>query len=237
MHMTPEFSLPLLTKWKKSQMLTYARQLLEAQHEMISVTGKSILYYTLQKKRRHKHMDHYPKGDRIDHDTGAQYFYHCHRENLDSMEHGHFHCFLRCDHIPQRLKPTPLPSEGDQGNSPMTHIVAISINRYGNPIRLFSVNRWVSSEIWYDAKHVPTFIRRFKMTLSDDPYWQVLDRWVEGMIHVFSPQIHWLQQKRDQKVADRRTQGNNYDVYEDTEIEELSEIPIDLNQQIQWLLG
>ena len=63
------FSLPTLTKWHQSKMLGYAEKVLTTQQQMITHSGKNILYYTLQKKRRHTRMNHYPKGDRIDHKT------------------------------------------------------------------------------------------------------------------------------------------------------------------------
>ena len=182
-------------------------------------------------------MNHYPKGDRIDRNTGAQYFYHCHRENKESTEHGHFHCFLRYQHIPKRIKPTPLKDWDRYIDNPMTHIIAISMNRLGQPIRLFTVNRWITSEIWYDFQHAPNFINRFKMTLDDDPYWLILDQWVEGMLHLFAPQIAWLHEMRDATIAHHQHQHPENNSYEDENIEELSAIAIDLQSQIQWILG
>lgn len=230
------FNLPALTRWRKTKMLGYAEQVLTSQQQMTTSTGKNILHHTLQKKRRHKRMDHYPKGDRIDHQTGAQYFYHCHRENIESAEHGHFHCFLRYKRIPKRVKPTPLSDWNKYIDNPMTHIIAIAMDRFGQPIRLFTVNRWVTSEIWYDAIHTPNFVRRFNMTLADDPYWQVLDQWVDGMLHLFSPQIAWLHHQRDTAIQHHYLHNSNENVYENREVEELSEISIDLKTQIQWLL-
>jgi hypothetical protein len=228
-----EFTLPILSNWKKSRLLRTATKVLEAQHQMTQ--SNNILHYTLQKKRQHARMNHYPKGDRIDYTTGAQYFYHCHRENFESMEHGHFHCFMRYKNIPTRIKPSPLPQLDDQ--SPMTHVIAIAMNRFGQPIRLFTVNRWVSSDYWYAAKHFPYFINNYKMTLKDDPYWQILDQWVAGIIHLFAPQIAWLQQARDEIIARETKDDTPYAIYEDERFEELSEITIDLNQQIQWIIG
>lgn len=227
--------LPNLSKAKQANLLAYASQVLQAQQQMTTAKGKNIIHYTLQRKRRHQSMAHYPKGDRIDHSTGAQYFYHCHREDYDSMEHGHFHCFLRYKGIPEHIKPTPLPDWDKNMDNPMAHLVAISMNCYGQPIRLFTVNRWISYEIWYDAKHINNFIKRYKMTL-EDPYWGILDQWVEGMLHLFAPQIAWLHQKRDEKIKEVQTEKPDGNAYEDHDIEELSSINIDLNQQIQWIL-
>ena len=232
-----QFTLPTLSKWHKAKMLSYAENVLVTQQQMLTPKGKNILHHTLQKQRRHKHMNHYPNGDRIDHQTGAQYFYHCHREDLEREEHGHFHCFLRYKHIPKQTKPTPLADWEKNLDNPMTHLVAISMSRYGQPIRLFTVNRWVTSEIWYDAHHVPNFIKRFKMTLTDDPYWQILDKWVDAMLHLFSPQIAWLHHQRDAVIAHHTSLNPSNNVYEDDNIEELSEIRIDLNEQIQWIIG
>ncbi|WP_131794614.1 DUF6969 family protein [Fluoribacter gormanii] len=233
-----EFKLPQLSNWHKNVYLNYAKQILEAQQLMTAKKGKSILHYTLQRKRRFERMSHYPHGDRIDHKTGAQYFYHCHRENYESTEHGHFHCFLRYKHIPKSIKPAPLADWDKYIDNPMTHLIAIGMNQLGQPIRLFTVNRWVTSEIWYNSEYSARLLKHYKMTLSDDPYWQVLDRWVEGILHLFKPQILWLHQERDKKIMHH--QANNSSVenpYLDYDLEELSEISIDLKQQIEWVIS
>ena len=232
-----QFTLPELTRWRQKVFLGYAAQVLEAQQKMTTNKGKNILHYTLQKKRRHERMSHYPKGDRIDHSTGSQYFYHCHRENYESNEQGHFHCFMRYKYIPKRIKPTALPDWDKYIDNPMTHIVAIGMNRFGQPIRLFTVNRWVTSEILYDAVHTSYFLKRYKMTLIDDPYWQVLDKWVEGMLHLFSPQILWLHQERENRVQELQSLNPESNPYSDYDLEELSEIPIDMKQQVEWVIS
>lgn len=231
-----DFVLPELSKWHKQRMLGYASQVLQAQQQMTTSKGKNLLHYTLKKKRKHIQMSHYPKGDRIDRTTGAQYFYHCHRENYESHEHGHFHCFLRYKQIPKDIKPAPLDDWNIYFDNPMTHLVAIAMNQFGLPIRLFSVNRWVTSEVWYEAKHLPRFIKRYKMTLQDDPYWQVLDKWVEGMLHLFAPQIAWLQQAGDRKILQHKESGVE-NPFLDFDLEELAEIEIDLKKQVEWLIS
>ncbi|MFZ4077063.1 MAG: DUF6969 family protein [Legionellaceae bacterium] len=233
----PTFEYPALTRSRRAKLLNYAQKALKAQQAMLTPEGKNILHYTLRDQELHSSMLHYPKGDRIDHSTGAQYFYHCHREDMTSTEHGHFHCFFRYPHIPNYIKPTPLPDWDKYIDNPMTHLVAIGMNQLGEPIRLFSVNRWITSEVWYDAKHTNTFINRFKMTLTDDPYWNVLDQWVEAMLHLFSPQIAWLNQRRDDAILLHKKKITAAEsVYEDESIEELSDISINLTQQIQWIL-
>jgi len=237
MQINPEFTLPRLTRWRQKNLLAYATQVLEAQRQMTTSKGGNILHHTLNKNSRHKRMNHYPKGDRIDHSTGAQYFYHCHRENLESLEHGHFHCFLRYKHIPKSVRPTRLADWDKYIDNPMTHLIAIGMNQFGQPIRLFTVNRWVTSEIWYDAKDVARFVKRYKMTLVDDPYWQVLDKWVEGMLQLFAPQIAWLQCERETKIRTHQLHDPQLNPYTDHSLEELSEISIDIKKQIEWLIS
>lgn len=231
----PAFELPDLTKAQQKRLLATALTTLEMQQQMTTKRGKNLLHYTLKRKRQHLKMQHYPKGDRIDYTTGAQYFYHCHREDEISQEHGHFHLFLRQKGIPKSITPTPLPDWDINMDNPMAHLVAIGINRYGQPIRMFTVNRWVSYETWYDAKHAPAFLKRFKFTLDDDPYWQVLDAWVEGMAQLFAPQIKWLLEQRDVTIAARQTKYPAKNAYQDHKLEELSEISIDLASQIEWI--
>ncbi|KTD63134.1 hypothetical protein Lsan_1488 [Legionella santicrucis] len=232
-----EFNLPQLSRWHKKAYLGYAQQVLEAQQLMTANKGKSILHYALKNKRRFERMSHYPQGDRIDHKTGAQYFYHCHRENYESTEHGHFHCFLRYKHIPKSIKPVPLTDWDRYIDNPMTHLVAIGMNQFGHPIRLFTVNRWVTSEIWYDSEHTARLIKRYKMNLINDPYWQVLDKWVEGILHIFIPQILWLHQERDKRILQHQANCSAENAYMDYDLEELSEISIDLKNQIEWIIG
>lgn len=231
-----EFTLPQLSKWHQKRYLDYAAQVLESQQLMTTSQGENILHYTLNKQQQHERMSHYPKGDRIDHNTGAQYFYHCHRENFESQEHGHFHCFLRYKHLPKSIKPTTLADWDLYIDNPMTHLVAIGMNQFGQPIRLFTVNRWVTSEILYNAEHVVRFLKRYKMTLVDEPYWQILDKWVEGILHLFAPQIAWLHQERDRVMQEYQIKNPLENPYLDYELEELSAINIDLKQQIEWII-
>lgn len=237
MQSNSDFTLPVLSDWNKKKFLSYATQVLETQQQMTSSEGKNILHYTLKENKQYQHMSHYPQGDRIDRTTGAQYFYHCHREDFETTEHGHFHCFLRYKRIPKKIKPSPLADWDRYIDNPMTHIVAIGMNQIGMPIRLFTVNRWVTSEIWYDATHIPQFIKRFKMDQNEDPYWSILDKWVEAMLHLFAPQITWLHYERDKVIQAHQLANPLENSYLNNDIEELSYIDIDLKKQIEWIIG
>ena len=220
-------------------MLRHALAVIAAQREMTQAGG-SILHHTLRGSDRHQAMAHYPAGDRIDAVTGAQYFYHAHRADMATEEHGHFHCFLRSHAVPSRLRPLPLPSQAEKPDAAMTHLVAIAMDRHGQPIRLFTVNRWVTHDTWYAARHHPQLLKRFRFDPprhddTDAAYWRALDGWVAGMLHLFAPQIAWLAAARDSTIAAWQTAHMNTDPYDARQIEELSSLPIDLAQQIALL--
>lgn len=221
------FHLPTLSNNHRAKLLRWAKQVLHAQHHIQTISGSSILQETLNNLPRHHAMQHYPLGDRIDYQQGGQYFYHCHRENFTTTEHGHFHCFLRQTAIPKHIRRRPGLNWRPQ--SSMTHLVAIGMDQRGQPIRLFTVNRWVTDETWHDARHIRNLVKRFKLSINDASSWQLIDQWVEGMVHLFTPHILWLHQQRDKLM------GQHQD-YEDHAIEELSSITINLPEHIQWIL-
>ena len=47
------------------------------------------------------------------------------------------------------------------GDDALTHVVAISMDSKGRPLRLFTTNRWVTGETWYRADDVCKVIGRF----------------------------------------------------------------------------
>ena len=128
--------------------------MLEAQQALMARGGAHalMLKHGLQAGKGFISDRHYPKGDRIDFERGSQYFYHYHREDLVTEEHGHVHCFIRKSGWPKSWKLADIPERDLYSDNPMTHLVAIGISRYGLPIRLFMVNRWVSKESWFEAE-------------------------------------------------------------------------------------
>ncbi|OED37503.1 hypothetical protein AB833_23450 [Chromatiales bacterium (ex Bugula neritina AB1)] len=176
-------------------------------------------------------FNHYPTGDVHDRDTHSQYFYHAHR-GLDG-ENGHFHTFLRAKGMPDNVSPAPYTGnvEWPEGDDALSHIIAISMDPRGYPIGLFSTNRWVTGETFYNAEHVVQMLDRFEMDLLY-PSWPV-NIWITSTMRLFRPQIEWLLRLRDQTISDWALAHPDKDVYEDRELEITSEITVDVDQQIQ----
>lgn len=168
-------------------------------------------------------FDHYPKGDAIDTENLSQYYYHAHR----SDEHGHFHLFLLQNRIPSQIRPYFFK---DCSNS-HTHFIAISMNTKGVPAKLFTVNHWVSGDTWYKAEDLCPLIDHFKIELPQ-PSW-LTNQWLNAMVCLFYPQIVDLLYQRDRVLEEWQKQDPQKNLFEDRELEVLTEMPISVDEQIE----
>ena len=191
---------------------------------------------------------HYPEGDVFDPKSYAQYFFHAHpTDGGSTLETGHFHTFLRPEGMPPGVAPLLLPelAVADVAQSPpqaapikrgirdeVSHLIAISIDHRGDPIRLFTTNRWVTGETWYRAGDVIQMLERF--AIAEPAPSEIVNRWVGAMIQLFRPQIGALLRARDAAVMEwrrrRRTQ-----VLEDPRLEITSSLDIALDAQFAFI--
>ena len=195
---------------------------------VLAKTGNNVVNEVLPENGTFYQFDHCPPGDIYDRETHAQYYYHAHRPG----EHGHFHTFLREKGIPKDCHPVE-QSEADyikQRNDTYSHLVAISMNRQGFPIGMFTTNRWVTAENWYAADNVCAMLDRFEIDHAQ-PSWPV-NRWITAMFRLFRPQIVELLRERDAVVADWQEKHPDSDVFEDRDMDLPSRIEISVDQQI-----
>ncbi len=175
-------------------------------------------------------FDHYPADDVFDAETHAQYYYHAHRGS--EGEHGHFHTFLRAAGMPPGVAPAdnlgiePWPT----GEEALSHLIAVSMDAYGEPIGLFTVNRWVTGDTWYAAADVIRMLDRFDIDHAH-PSWPA-NRWLGAMLRLFRPQIEALILARDEVVAAWARSHPAVDVFEDRELEITSQLAISVEEQI-----
>ena len=209
--------------------------------ECYRVLGKSeanVVGEILRGEGEFYEWDHFPSGDVYDWDSHSQYYYHAHppenRANKWGAEHGHFHTFLRPKGMPKGTKPAPVadfkkPKDPDDA---LTHLVAISMNREGMPQRLFTTNRWVTGEVWYDAETVIGLLDRFSIDQAL-PSWPA-NIWLTNMLRLFRPQIEVLLRRRDAAVNDwqARFPDAACSVYEDRDLEITSIIDISVEHQL-----
>ena len=196
--------------------------------QVLAKTGDNVVGELLRTRDTFYEFEHCPPGDIYDRENHAQYYYHAHRPG----EHGHFHTFLREKGIPKDCHPVD-QSEADymkQRDDTYSHLVAISMDRKGFPIGLFTTNRWVTAENWYAADDVSAMLDRFEIDHAQ-PSWPV-NRWIGAMFRLFRPQIVELVRERDAVVADWQRRHPDRDVYEDRDLDLPSRIGISVDQQI-----
>lgn len=198
---------------------------------VLSKSGQNLVGQCLANQGTFYELDHYPKGDVYDNETHSQYYYHAHRP--DSGEHGHFHTFLRAAGMPDNIKPVPYKGDAKrpEGKDALTHFVAISMDRPGMPIGLFTTNRWVTDETFYKAEDVIALLDRFNMDLSYPC--MATNKCLSAMFVLFRPQIEALLVERDKTMRNWLARKPGIDVYEDRDLEITSIMDIDIERQVR----
>ncbi|MDH3241464.1 MAG: hypothetical protein OEO83_12455 [Alphaproteobacteria bacterium] len=194
------FSPETLDRAALQRMLEAAEEALEIE-VLLAKTGDNLVGELLKNAGTFYEWNHYPDGDIYDPETGSQYFYHAHPADERIGEHGHFHTFLRPDGMPDGVRPAPvvdleLPEEE---NDALSHLVGVSMNSFGKAVCLFTVNRWVTGEVWYGAEDVIAMLDRFEIGHTQ-PSWPV-NRWISAMIRLYREDIAQLIRDRDAAIA------------------------------------
>jgi hypothetical protein len=218
---------------------------------VLAQSGDTILGELLRGTAGVVEWNHYPEGDVYDPLSHAQYFYHAHPPGQRAdPEHGHFHTFLRPRGMAPGTRPlimpelaiadapsapvappVPQPNQGAD-NDELSHLVAVAMSETGEPVRLFTTNRWVTGETWYDAADVAAMLDRFVVDLAR-PSWP-LNRWLTAMFRLFRPQMVALVHARDAAVMSfRRRRRGKVHVFEDRRLEVPSTVAIDIDDQIR----
>ena len=229
-----EIDLTALSDEELQAMAEAGRELLEI-HRVLTKTGDNVVGEILRDQGTFYEWDHFPPGDVYDRETHSQYYYHAHPpEQRFDGEHGHFHTFIRPKGMPPWVKPAAVPhyKAPKDPNDALCHLIAISMTPAGFPFRLFTVNRWVTGEVWYGAQDVATLLDYFKIDHAR-PSWPT-NRWMTAMVRLFRPLILELVRVRDATVADWRSSHPEVeDIFEDRELEVTSYADVSIETQVQ----
>lgn len=213
-------------------LLQAGREVLECRR-VLSKVGLNVVGEVLRDQGEFVEMEHYPRDDVFDAETHAQYYYHAHRGEL---EHGHFHTFLRAAGMPDGVSPLPLARATEAwpvGDEAISHLIAISMDAWGEPIGLFACNRWVTGETWYPADDVIRMLDRFEIDHAW-PSWPT-NRWLGAMLRLYRPWIEGLLRHRDAVIAAHVTARPNDDVFEDRALEITGHLPIFVHRLVASL--
>ena len=169
-----------------------AAQDMLATHAHYAQQGMSLASAALAGATTFVRWAHYPRQDVDDDMHGTRFFYHAHEpEEMLAQEHGHFHIFART-----RRKPL----------ARYAHVVGVSIDARGTPLRLFTTNQWVTGEDWASATDLARVIQRFRLQTAGRL--APVARWVNGMMEFYASQLVALLHERDARLHAhaRRTQ-------------------------------
>jgi hypothetical protein len=199
-------------------------------YRVLAKAGTNVVAQCLAHQGTFYELDHYPKGDVYDTEFHAQYYYHAHR--AESGEHGHFHTFLRAKAMPVHVEPVPYSGNAKRptGADALAHLVAISMDRPGFPMGLFTTNRWVTDETFFEAGDVIEMLDRFQVDHTFPCL--AVNRWITAMVDLFRPQIEALVKARDETISRWAQAHPDRDVYEDRDLEITSIIDVDADRQI-----
>jgi hypothetical protein len=155
--------------------------------------------------------------------NGGAWYYHSHEagEHAPWEEHGHFHCFHTRDLIRRRARSLARPPEERAGG--YVHLAALSIDVRGVPIKLFSVNRWMTDEWLYRAADITPLVDRFSAIAAGQ--FVETSRWLAAMLRLFQPQVAWLLAERERVIL-----GAHHS--EDRSIGVTSAVDLDLDRQL-----
>lgn len=198
----------------------------------------------------------YPEGEAYDPQTHAQYFFHCHPpatgpqsaatgDDLGGLaEHGHFHLFLRAEGMPRGVAPLLFPEHALSsastppqaaptrrgGSDRVAHLLAIAVDGKGEPVRLFTTNRWVTGETWYPAADLARMLDRFapggRAPVS------LLDRWLGALVRLYRREIEDMLERRDKAVAKWRWLWPRRNALDDPRFEVTAQCPVDLDARL-----
>jgi hypothetical protein len=197
-------SLPLA----RLELMAAAGQEMAAAERALARQGFNVVGRLLRDEGPFYAWDHYPTGDVFDSRHGAQYFYHAHgaAERAEG-EHGHFHSFVR-----------------PAATGKLHHLVAVSVDHASRPIRLFTVNSWVTEDCWVAAPAAIGLLDHFILDGARPSRW--VNRWLAALLRLFRPEIEHLLHRRDAVLAAWQARHQGHDPFTARELEILSEMQV-----------
>jgi hypothetical protein len=203
-------------RWPAAVQLDAAQQLMAVQTRY-ALRGVGMAQAALAGARHLDTLRHYPARDVIDAGGAGQFYYHAHDRALQGDgEHGHFHLF-----------------SNRQRGAPARHLVALSLDARGWPLRWFCTNRWVTGGPWTGAAATLTGLRRFRPAARGRL--APVARWLGALVLLYDAELAHLLQRRDQALAQLTRTRPPEDVFEDRSLDLLAVQPLALAQRLQAL--
>lgn len=143
-------------------------------------------------------------------------FYHHHDfPGRHPAEHGHFHVFSR-----------------QNSHSDWRHLVAVSMDRQGQPVQLSMVNQWVTGSGWVTGSELTSLFSAIE-TLDPD---SLLHSWFIALLCLLKQDIFELVAQRDLHLSNINENSPSGDILNNKSIYLLSSVDVNLEQRISQQL-
>lgn len=188
-------------------------KLVESMNQMARRNTNAVLL-TLNGVQSIKPYQRYPQEPFYFADNCWRAFYHCHASPVAyEHEHGHYHFFTR-----------------DNPGAEWSHVVALSINEYGQPLGLFTTNLWVTDGAWFESRQLSQQLQYLEQ--GDDEILPL--NWFRYVLLLYQGIIVQLLNERDQKLQELYPH-NHEQAFIDRSIYALSTQGIDLLTDLSML--
>jgi hypothetical protein len=145
--------------------------------------GRTLAGAALAGAREFVEWTHYPRDDHVDRRSGVRFYYHAHSaQERVAGEHGHFHLFVPAPGAPAAI----------------AHLVAISLDEKGLPLRLFTTNHWVTGDTWLEAEALCALVPGLAVHATGRL--APVARWLTGMVALYQDVIADLLRARDRRL-------------------------------------
>jgi hypothetical protein len=206
-------------------------------YAQLSQSGRHLLQDLLEGQPPVQ-WSHYPPRDAFDAGGVYQWFYHSHspEDRPGAAEHGHIHLFVRTKALGRastsRRERGFLDGLGATPSTASTrHLITIGLTARGVPCSLFTVNGWVTGDQLLSAKATLRLLRE----ISLDTGHRIIDRVIVALLQLCARSLPALLRARDASLYSRSAGGA--DVLLDESLEELSVMPLHLDERITRALG
>ena len=144
-------------------------------------------------------------------------YYHCHAvPEQQNAEHGHFHIFART-------------KDADHEPADWTHVAGLSVDNMGQPLRWFTVNQWVTGGSWYSAQNIITLLD----DLPSESDISLAECWLVNLMALYRKEIQQLLKQRDVVLTQIKVTRSNSDIFQDRNIYELAQQPLNLLEKLE----
>lgn len=204
--------------------------LLEAAHTAVGIqlryaqAGTGLAGAAMAGARACETLRHYPARDVSDATARTRFYYHAHTsQRYPRDEHGHFHLFGY-----------GLDRSGVGASGPdFFHLAGLSLDAKGQALRWFTTNRWVTGERWYPAERIVKVLPQFEVRTRGRL--APVASWLSAMVRLFAPQIAAMVRQRDAVMAPHIDKLGREAVFEDRQLDVLTECPALLPAHIRRL--